>query len=363
MLSRPILLLMLAAAAGCAGCLNPSVRLTRAECSPEYADGRLAALRFTADFEARNLQDEQLLYEVALLDSARRPIPTVTGRYCDAQGHLTAGKAIMVLRPYWEFPEETLTLPASELEANGLTDVTWAEFRIRAARTGTVLAQQQAPVREPSLAKAPPRAEPPRGAGSPRASGPGRQEAPARREGAVPGRPEERAVARAGPPRESVRPVGRSTGASTAPPTRAASQPVEGGAARSANRSGGAASASRGEPPRAERGAAPAGARPETRPPASQPDVNKPVRAPERASPASPAPPAASAPSSAPASTGAAAIGEEYYVVAVGDTLISIAREKLGDPWRWREIYALNREQLNWPDELRAGMRLRLPRR
>ena len=51
------------------------------------------------------------------------------------------------------------------------------------------------------------------------------------------------------------------------------------------------------------------------------------------------------------------------YVVAPGDTLISIARHVLGDEKRWEEIYELNRDQLESPDLIVPGMKLRLPER
>ena len=47
--------------------------------------------------------------------------------------------------------------------------------------------------------------------------------------------------------------------------------------------------------------------------------------------------------------------------VQAGDTLEGIARRIFGTPERWREIYALNRDQLDSPDAIRAGMLLKLP--
>lgn len=51
------------------------------------------------------------------------------------------------------------------------------------------------------------------------------------------------------------------------------------------------------------------------------------------------------------------------YTVGEGDTLISIAREVLGDGSRWPEIYQLNRDKLQNPDVVYEGMVLRLPPR
>jgi nucleoid-associated protein YgaU len=49
------------------------------------------------------------------------------------------------------------------------------------------------------------------------------------------------------------------------------------------------------------------------------------------------------------------------YVTREGDTLPAISRRLYGDSRRWREIYDLNREQLETPSALRAGQRLKLP--
>ena len=63
----------------------------------------------------------------------------------------------------------------------------------------------------------------------------------------------------------------------------------------------------------------------------------------------------------APASTGAAT-GAGTYTVQSGDSLSKIAREKLGDGNRWREIYDANREVIgDDPDLIKPGQRLRIP--
>lgn len=45
-----------------------------------------------------------------------------------------------------------------------------------------------------------------------------------------------------------------------------------------------------------------------------------------------------------------------------GQTLTAIAREHLGNGNRWREIFELNRDKLDTPESLQAGMQIRLPR-
>lgn len=50
------------------------------------------------------------------------------------------------------------------------------------------------------------------------------------------------------------------------------------------------------------------------------------------------------------------------YVVERGDSLISIARNLLKDGSRWREIYELNRDQIQNPDVLPVGLELKIPK-
>jgi len=55
------------------------------------------------------------------------------------------------------------------------------------------------------------------------------------------------------------------------------------------------------------------------------------------------------------------AAGRATYVVERSDTLISIARNVLGDGSRWREIYELNRERIANPNHITVGLELRMP--
>lgn len=52
----------------------------------------------------------------------------------------------------------------------------------------------------------------------------------------------------------------------------------------------------------------------------------------------------------------------EIVVVARGDSLSKIARDRLGDLKRWPEIFAMNRDRLADPDRIYCGMTLRIPR-
>ena len=85
---------------------------------------------------------------------------------------------------------------------------------------------------------------------------------------------------------------------------------------------------------------------------AAKPDAPKPVQAKDAPKIASPKP----APRSAAPKSAASA---REHVVARGETLRAIARSRLGDADRWREIVAVN-PGLD-PDRLRVGAKLRLP--
>jgi len=54
---------------------------------------------------------------------------------------------------------------------------------------------------------------------------------------------------------------------------------------------------------------------------------------------------------------------QQNNVVTVesGDSLIRIAKQYLGDGSRWEEIYELNRDQLDRPEALKVGMKIKLP--
>ena len=82
---------------------------------------------------------------------------------------------------------------------------------------------------------------------------------------------------------------------------------------------------------------------------------------------AAPAPQPAAAPSTpAPAPTPAATTAprtadSQTYTVEAGDNLTRIAARLLGDGERWDELLEANRDQLDRPESLRVGMKLRLP--
>jgi len=52
----------------------------------------------------------------------------------------------------------------------------------------------------------------------------------------------------------------------------------------------------------------------------------------------------------------------EIYVVQAGDTLSKIAGQLLGDPKRWKEIWAANKDLIKDPDLIQVGWKLRIPK-
>jgi nucleoid-associated protein YgaU len=53
--------------------------------------------------------------------------------------------------------------------------------------------------------------------------------------------------------------------------------------------------------------------------------------------------------------------GESTYTVKAGDTLSKIAKEKLGDPSAYTQIFNLNRDQLSDPNKIKPGQVLKIP--
>lgn len=52
---------------------------------------------------------------------------------------------------------------------------------------------------------------------------------------------------------------------------------------------------------------------------------------------------------------------QKFYIVRKGDTLSKISRIYYGTPNKWYKIFEANRDQLNDPDVLRPGLKLRIP--
>jgi nucleoid-associated protein YgaU len=52
---------------------------------------------------------------------------------------------------------------------------------------------------------------------------------------------------------------------------------------------------------------------------------------------------------------------ESTYVVRKGDTLSGIAKHHYGDAGKWPKIFEANRDQIDDPDLIHPGQKLRIP--
>ena len=52
-----------------------------------------------------------------------------------------------------------------------------------------------------------------------------------------------------------------------------------------------------------------------------------------------------------------------YHTVESGDTLSKLAKHFLGDTNRYMDIFNINKDQLNDPDMIKVGQRLKIPNR
>ena len=87
-----------------------------------------------------------------------------------------------------------------------------------------------------------------------------------------------------------------------------------------------------------------------------------PAASPQRPPLASPLPsPAVVVSAATPVPPTVEAAGQTYDIQS-GDTLLSIARDQLGDTTQWRRIYDLNKDAIGAdPDKLKLGMTLKIP--
>lgn len=151
-------LIALTALAILCGCASPQVRFTRSECIPVVGDEQTDAVRFVSNFQTNEaVPDQQLIYQVAIVDSSGRPVPSGTGKYTDKSGNLTAAKGVMVLQSPWSFENINVSIPAPELNAARESGAAYALFQLTTP-DGQVVAQDRAPL-PPEFAAA--RAAPP----------------------------------------------------------------------------------------------------------------------------------------------------------------------------------------------------------
>lgn len=78
-------------------------------------------------------------------------------------------------------------------------------------------------------------------------------------------------------------------------------------------------------------------------PPGKKPDFSN-VRSGSSSTAPAPAPPA-----------------EKIYVVQKGDSLSKIAKGQYGDASKWKKIFDANRDQIENPDLIHPGQKLRIP--
>jgi nucleoid-associated protein YgaU len=456
-LGSSVVFLVLVALVGCAA---PEVRFSRTECLPVVGDDHVEAVRFISDFQANGaVPEQQLVFQVAVVDAAGRPIPSRTGKYKDLSGNLMAAKGVMVLQSPWVFENIDVAIPAPELNAAREDGAAFADFQL-ASPDGQILTRARVRLPTEFAAAAPSRAtqvarrsggragedETGTAAEPETASAAGERarredprnekRAPAARQpvpqtdSAAPpsstrrggtGRPSETIV------RESRPEPGARTGEAESPPTvaRGTERPSTSGTARPAKDKPSDEARSAARPQRdADRGnaarppvreteieraqardaerrsteTAEESEKPATNDPGGQTETSYTVKAADslrsislehygdaqfwpmilRANPdvnplklragdklVLPALDAAgNAKTTAPRSAekgGGGRSEPSVYVTKDGDTLPFIAKQLYGDSRRWREIYDLNRDQLETPSAVKAGQRLKLP--
>jgi len=99
-----------------AGCIaGPQADFTRVEAQRVEEAGRLKAVAFRADFEVRNMAGAQLLYEVRLLSSGRRPIRSVDGSFQTPEGTVAASRSLLVATSRQQFKDVAVFIPADQL--------------------------------------------------------------------------------------------------------------------------------------------------------------------------------------------------------------------------------------------------------
>jgi nucleoid-associated protein YgaU len=57
----------------------------------------------------------------------------------------------------------------------------------------------------------------------------------------------------------------------------------------------------------------------------------------------------------------AAPPADQIYTVAAGDSLSKIAKKLYGDANQWKRIFEANRDQIQNPDLIRPGQKLKIP--
>lgn len=394
----------------CSGCAIRNVALEQPHADPIGQRTRLDAVTFTSSIKTAGMADQQLIYNVRLLDKMYRPLRSNDGHFENNRSEVAATRALMILQSPWLIENMSVTIPAQELHVREEDLPVAAEFTV-VTPNGEVVAREM--VRVPLMPGWDENG--PHVAWAPEAA-PRRVAAAARNEPAeeAPAAADARSAMRK-PPAESrkvvrgsrdAKPIapGSEPGAASGRSTRAATAPKSAPGAREV-----AATSSNDAPhdsaPTAK--SAPAGstktasalqgksapgkpAAPQTRstprattadaglPPPRTRATSQPAQKPPPAAASGKAPPPAARTSpagavtapratpqkpAAPTSQPASRPAWREYVVKSGDNLFTIADRELGDAERWLEIYEINRDQMSTPDELEVGTKLKLPPR
>jgi len=133
--SRSLLLLLLVGVAACTmGCASRRINVLSARCEDSRQEGRLKALIFVTTFEARDLEGEQLIYQVRLFDRNRNPLRSRDGRYQTRDGVVAATTSMVVHRSGQTFKDVRVSIPVEELAVPPNQIPVLAEMSVRNAR-------------------------------------------------------------------------------------------------------------------------------------------------------------------------------------------------------------------------------------
>ena len=133
-----------AALALLAGC-GPVVEFTRCESRSVQVGGRLSRIATSADFRVDNFADQQIIYQVILVDSRGNPLPAKSASYRTDGGAVGAARTLIVFRTPQLFQNQTVSIPADAVvwpADGGATYVYMSVF----ASTGERLAIVSCPV-------------------------------------------------------------------------------------------------------------------------------------------------------------------------------------------------------------------------
>lgn len=343
-----------------AGCAPVGVNFVRVHCQPIQKLGSLDGVAFGADIDTNGYAGQQLVYQVVLLDRNGRPLRSIDGEYQNAAGAVSASKTLMVLQSPQSFENAEIVIPAKELEVREDDMPVTAAFTL-ALSDGTPIASAKSrlPLERPTLgvlATDPP-TEPETGF-EPGEPEPDDAEAALdtdadletvedREDDEAPVAPpvDEYPTARPAADEElAIRPTAAS--APLRQPVRGAKLSDDEASAIAAIFQKDAISSKKDTEIPPSREVDGVGTRPIMAAVGSG-DVGG------RAGDLRKSPPAAESQPANPAAT--------IHVVRSGETLSGIAKKYYGDASLWPLIFEANRQELDSPDDIEAGMKLKVP--